>query len=107
MNRIRKRTVFGILMLLILVFTVPSWVNAVETQGEAMAKRGGRGVVNMTTFPLDILNSMEDVRFKNGILSALTYGLFKGIGVSTARFFYGLYEVGTFYDPYRNRNSFR
>ena len=88
-----------------ILFSFPE-VFALENYGDMMALRGGRGVRNVATAPLDLLNSMEDARFKDGLLSAMTYGVLKGVGISVARFCYGLYEVGTFYSTDLNHHQF-
>lgn len=92
---------------LILFFGITSDLAlAVDSYPDQMARRGGRGVLNVASSPLDFFNSIEDVRFNEGIWNALTYGVIKGTGLTCARMLYGFYEIGTFYAPYLNDQQF-
>jgi len=102
----KKKVLIAILMLLALAVLNTTIVLALDSYGDAMAKRGGRGVLNVVKSPFDLINTMEDIRFKEGMLPAMTYGVFKGVGTAIARAFYGLYEVGTFYDTEKNDKTF-
>lgn len=71
--------------------------DAYDTVGEQIARKCTSGMLNIFAAPFDMLNYVEDVRFKGGILQALTYGMFKGVSGAVVRATYGLYEVSTCY----------
>jgi putative exosortase-associated protein (TIGR04073 family) len=62
-------------------------------------KKLGRGVCNMATFPLELPNQISKTNITDGPMAAFTWGLLKGVGMTTLRALVGVYETVTFPMP--------
>jgi len=63
-------------------------------------KKLGRGVCNIGTCPMEILEQTKRVNEEDGTLAALTYGAIKGVAMMGVRAVVGVYEVATFPLPF-------
>ena len=59
----------------------------------------GRGICNMATFPLEILEQISRVNKTDGPFAASTVGVLKGFGWAIGRACAGVFEVATFMLP--------
>lgn len=59
----------------------------------------GRGVANIAFGPLELIQQPLDVAEEKGNIAALTYGLFRGIGMTVARVVVGVIDITTFLMP--------
>jgi putative exosortase-associated protein (TIGR04073 family) len=59
----------------------------------------GRGLANMVTFPLELLNQVSRTNISDGPMAAVTWGLVKGVGMTGFRALVGVYETVTFPFP--------
>lgn len=59
----------------------------------------GRGVINIAFGPLELIQQPMDVAQEKGNLAAISYGLFRGIGMTVARIVVGSIDVVTFLMP--------
>ena len=59
----------------------------------------GRGVANIAFGPLELIQQPLDVAEEKGNIAALTYGLFRGIGMTVARVVVGVVDITTFLMP--------
>ena len=59
-------------------------------------KKLGRGVCNMATFPLELPSQISKTNISDGPMAAFTWGLLKGVGMTTLRALVGVYETVTF-----------
>ena len=59
----------------------------------------GRGVANIAFGPLELVQQPLGVAQEKGNIAALTYGVFRGIGMTVARLCVGVTDVLTFYMP--------
>ena len=68
---------------------------SVLAQEMTAARKAGRGLAALTTFPLDLPGSMAQEWRTNGAGYGLTAGVFKGIGKMVVRPLVGAYELVT------------
>jgi len=89
-----RRTILIGLMLFLLTaaFTMPAYC-------DDPAKKLGRGLCNMGTFPAELYLKVVEVNDSEGVFAAATWGILKGIGMSVVRLAVGAYEVVTFPFP--------
>lgn len=59
----------------------------------------GRGVANILFSPLELIQQPLGVAEEKGNIAALTYGMFRGVGMTVARVCVGVTDVLTFYMP--------
>ncbi len=59
----------------------------------------GRGVANIAFGPLELIQQPLDVAQDKGNIAALTYGIFRGIGMTVARVCVGATDIVTFLMP--------
>ena len=95
-----------LLIIAVFVLGVATLVEARPTWGDNAAYRAGRGVKNIAIAPTDIFNTVEDIRFKEGYVQALTYGVIKGTFRAVGRVGQGIYELITFYKSEQNDQQF-
>ncbi|MCX5678874.1 MAG: exosortase system-associated protein, TIGR04073 family [Candidatus Omnitrophica bacterium] len=89
-----RRTVLIILIisLLTIAFAVPAYCND-------PAKKLGRGLSNMVTFPAELYFQFKETNDNDGVFAAATWGIIKGVGMSALRLAVGVYETITFPFP--------
>ncbi len=89
-----RRTILIGLMLFLLTaaFAAPAYCND-------PAKKLGRGLCNMCTFPAEMYYQLKETNENGGIFAAITWGILKGVSMSVVRLAVGVYEVVTFPFP--------
>ncbi|MBN1493476.1 MAG: exosortase system-associated protein, TIGR04073 family [Candidatus Omnitrophica bacterium] len=98
-----KRNVFLLFTISCIALTLYPVISAqAEPPSDSMMRRCGDGMIDIMIAPFDIINHMEDVRYKDGMLPAMTYGAMKGMSGALTRTMFGLYEIVTFYVPEHN-----
>ena len=63
------------------------------------AKKLGRGLCNLITFPLEVPEQITRTNNDDGPMAAMTWGVIKGISMTCIRAAAGVYEVLTFPIP--------
>ena len=89
---------------LVLLFILSSICFAPQSFGEENDQSGpleklGRGVANIAFGPLELIQQPLDVAEAKGNIAALTYGVFRGIGMTVARVVVGVVDITTFLMP--------
>jgi len=64
-----------------------------------MVEKLGRGIANVVTCPMEIVNQISKANQENGWVAASTYGLLKGIVMTPVRAVVGAYEIVSFPIP--------
>ena len=62
-------------------------------------KKLGRGICNVATCPLEVVEQMKRVNGTDGAFAAITWGVLKGVAMTGLRAIVGVYEVATFPIP--------
>lgn len=60
----------------------------------------GRGMCNLVTFPMEIIEQSKRVKAEYGSTAGMTYGIARGLLMAGVRAIVGVYEVATFCIPY-------
>ncbi len=98
-----KKKTLSILIISCIILTLLCGVDAyAQTSGDYMMRRCTDGVADIMVAPFDILNHVEDVRYNEGMLPAMTYGMAKGVSGALTRVLFGVYQMVTFYVPEEN-----
>lgn len=74
-------------------------VKAEDCVIDSMLMKLGRGVANVAFGPLELLIRPYDVSQEEGMVPALTYGVFKGVAFTVAREVVGVVDIITFPFP--------
>ncbi|NQU94663.1 MAG: exosortase system-associated protein, TIGR04073 family [Candidatus Omnitrophica bacterium] len=85
--------------LIILLLIGVMLFSATAAYADLAAKKLYRGVTNIVTSPLEILNGIQDGYEKDGILGAITWGPLGGIFKFGGRVLCGVFETVTFPFP--------
>jgi putative exosortase-associated protein (TIGR04073 family) len=86
-----------------MIFTLFTGMEAFgQTPSDRMMRRCGDGMIDIMIAPFDVVNHMENVRYNDGVLPAMTYGMLKGVSGALTRTMFGIYEMTTFYVPEQN-----
>ena len=91
--------VFICIVALICIMGIMSPLSFAGPCGNDAWKKLGRGVCNMATFPLELPNQISKTNITDGPMAAFTWGLLKGVGMTTLRALVGAYETLTFPMP--------
>ena len=95
-----KRTFVLAAVLVAVGFTGYS-LRAEEGDGELPPIRKlSRGISNAAFGALEVIMKMEDANFEEGGISAVTYGVLKGVSYCVAREVIGVVEIVTFLIPF-------
>lgn len=70
--------------------------------GDNLLTKLSRGLCNIVTCPMEIIEQSKKVKDASGSLAGMTYGLGKGVVMTCVRGVIGAYEVVTFPIPYPN-----
>lgn len=98
-----KNKIVLIVFISCIILTLFSGLNAyAQLSGDQMMRRCSNGVADIMIAPFDIANHFEDVRYKEGMLTAMTYGMAKGVSGALTRAAFGVYQMVTFYVPEEN-----
>ena len=62
-------------------------------------KKLGRGICNVATCPLEVIEQMKRVNGTDGAFAAMTWGVLKGVAMTGLRAIVGVYEIATFPIP--------
>jgi len=62
-------------------------------------KKLGRGICNIATCPLEVIEQVKRVNNTDGALAAVTWGPIKGVAMTALRALVGVYEIATFPIP--------
>jgi putative exosortase-associated protein (TIGR04073 family) len=89
-----KRIFFVVLILLL----VASF--AADAYCDTPIKKIGRGICNILTCPLEFVAQIGQVNKSDGPMSAVTYGVAKGVVMVLVRGVVGVYETVTFPLPF-------
>ncbi len=88
----KQRIVIGLTLILLLSLVGQAFC-------QTSTRKLGRGICNIATCPLEILEQTKRVYDSDGASAALTYGLVKGVLMTGARALAGVYEMVTFLIP--------
>ena len=89
----RRTILIGIIIsLFVIAFAVPGYC-------DDPIRKLGRGICNVTTFPLEMVKQTSDIANSDGPMAGATYGVLRGIGMMGARIIVGVYEIATFLVP--------
>ncbi|MDD5699531.1 MAG: exosortase system-associated protein, TIGR04073 family, partial [Victivallaceae bacterium] len=66
---------------------------AEESPQSGPIEKLGRGVANIAFGPLELVQQPLDVAQEKGNIAALTYGVFRGIGMTVARAVVGVVDI--------------
>ena len=72
---------------------------AEESSSSGPIEKLGRGVANIAFGPLELVQQPLDVAQEKGNIAALTYGVFRGVGMTVARAVVGVVDIVTFLMP--------
>ncbi len=86
-------------MVAVLVVVVAVLGMATQVYAQDPAKKLGRGLANILTGWVELPKNIYDTSVEENVLSGLTMGLAKGIGMTIVRTGAGVYEAVTFPFP--------
>ena len=72
---------------------------ATQCYAQDIAKKAGRGLANIRTGWVELPKNIYDTSVEENVLSGLTMGLAKGVGMTIVRTGAGVYETVTFPFP--------
>ena len=90
---LKKIVIVGLIFLFVVSLTTPAHC-------DTAVKKLGRGISNIITCPLEIIEQVKNVNNSDGPMAAATYGVLKGLGMTVVRAGVGLYEAATFIFPF-------
>ena len=85
--------------IIILVLVIAMVGMATQCYAQDPAKKLGRGLANVLTGWVELPKNIYDTSVEENILSGLTMGLAKGVGMTVVRTGAGVYEAVTFPFP--------
>ena len=94
--RMKKMTVVLIMAVVIAAGSVQAYGASVS----GSAKKLGRGVANVVTSPIGILEGIQDTMVERGAFAGFTWGIFQGVVNVVKRVVVGTYEIITFPVPF-------
>lgn len=90
-------------MTVVLIMAVVIAAGSVQAYGAGVsgpAKKLGRGVANVVTSPVGILEGIQDTMAERGAFAGFTWGIFQGVVNVVKRVVVGTYEIITFPVPF-------
>lgn len=88
----KQKIVIGLILILLLTLVGQAFC-------QTSTRKLGRGICNIVTCPLEILEQTKRAYDSDGASAALTYGFVKGVFMTGARILVGIYETVTFPIP--------
>ncbi|NQT22360.1 MAG: exosortase system-associated protein, TIGR04073 family [Candidatus Omnitrophica bacterium] len=84
----------------ILVLALIVSLSTISAYADSPIKKLGRGLCNIVSSPLELLQGIQDANNEGGFLAAFTWGVLKGLFQTGVRAGVGVYEVVTFPIPF-------
>jgi len=89
----------------VLAVTMPAFSEEAKTPQEPEIpgnpiNKFGRGMCNLVTFPMEIIEQSKRVKAEYGSTAGMSYGMGRGLLMAGVRAIVGVYEVATFFIPY-------
>ncbi len=91
------RTTLPVLLAACLLGPAHAWAY-MSSEQNAMRKLG-RGVANIVSSPVEVLNDIQQVYLEEGAMAAMTTGTMCGVADGLIRAAVGVFEIGTFPAP--------
>ncbi|MFA5146346.1 MAG: exosortase system-associated protein, TIGR04073 family [Candidatus Omnitrophota bacterium] len=82
------------------LITLSLLASANYAECDTAIKKLGRGVANIGTAPIEVVEQIKRVNDTDGPIAGVTYGVLKGVFMTGVRVLVGAYEVVTFPIPF-------